>query len=403
MPAFEYKGLNQSGGFLKGVLESENLKSAKLELKKKGIFLQEIKARTHKEKAQAPIFHSKKVKVKELAVFTRLLSSLLKSGVPLVEALDSISRQIQNVYFSSSTANLRDQVNEGKPFYVALKEYPLIFDLIYVSLCESGEASGTLDETLEQIADLMEKRSAIRNKVLMSLFYPGILMVIAVAVMIVLCVEVIPNLMDLFENSEKLPWMTQVTLAFSNFLVNYWLALIISIFCFIYIFLKWKKTAVGKKIWDQFVLSLPVFGRLIRAADIAMFSKTLSTLLKGGVPVLKSMDIVQNVLSNSLIQQAVQKARENIKEGEPVVDPLERSGQFPPVVLQMIRVGEKTGELESMLDQISQSYDRQVEVEVSALTALLGPVMILLMALIIVFILMSALLPMLSSFDALDV
>ena len=403
MSVFDYKGLDKSGRFLKGALESENLRTAKSELKKQGIFLQDIKIRIREENKQAPVFRSKKIKSKDLAIFTRLLASLLRSGVPLVEALDSIAQQIPHAYLSASISHLKDQVNEGKPFYIALQEYPLIFDTIYVSLCESGEASGTLDEILEQIAVLMEKRSEIRNKVLLALFYPGILMTIAVAVMVILSVYVLPSLMDLFESEEQLPWMTQLTLGFSNFLLNYWIALIVSGFSLFYIFVKWKRTVAGKKIWDSFVLSLPVFGRLVRTADIAMFSKTLSTLLKGGVPVLKSMDIVKNVLSNDLIQQAVQKARENIKEGEPIVEPLQRSGQFPPVVLQMIRVGEKTGELENMLDQISRSYDRQVEVEASALTALLGPVMILVMALIIVFILMSALLPMFSSFDALGV
>ncbi len=401
MSVFEYKGLDGSGRLLKGVLEAENFKTAQSELKKRGIFLQELKIKVQGDQKQNSIFRSKKINTKELAVFTRLLSSLLRSGVPLVEALDSISQQLPNAYFCACVANLRDQVNEGKPFYIALKDYPLIFDMIYVSLCESGEASGALDDILERIAVLIEKRSAIRNKVLMALFYPGILLTIALTVMIILCVYVIPNLMELFENAEDLPWMTKATLGFSNFLVNYWLAGIVFALSLFYCFAKWKRSAGGKVIWDRFILSLPVFGRLIRTADIAMFSKTFSTLLRGGVPVLKSLDIVKNALSNDLIQKAVQKARDNIKEGEPLVEPLRRSGQFPPVVLQMIQVGEKTGDLEKMLDQISLSYDRQVEVEVSALTALLGPVMILVMALIIVFILMSALLPMLSSFDAL--
>ena len=402
MPVFEYKGLDKSGRLLRGSIDSENLRKAKVELKQQGLFLQEIQIKTHKASKQSPLFQTKKINTKELAVFTRLLSSLLRAGVPLVEALDSIANQTPNAFFASCVANLKDQVNEGKAFHLALKDYPIIFDTIYVSLCESGEASGTLDDVLEQIAVLMEKRSAIRNKVLMALFYPGVLLTIAVSVMIVLCVFVIPNLMDLFEDVEKLPWMTQITLAFSNFLIDYWLALIFGGLSFLFFFLKWKKTSSGKKTWDRFVLSLPVFGRLIRAADIAMFSKTLCTLLKGGVPVLKSLDIVKNVVGNSHIKMAIEKARENIKEGETIVEPLERSGEFPPVVLQMIRVGEKTGELENMLEQISLSYDRQVEVEVSALTALLGPVMILLMALIVVFILMSALLPMLGSFDVLE-
>ena len=402
MPVFEYKGLDQSGRLLKGSLEAENIRAAKQLLKKQGLYLQEINSQIHHAKDQTGLFRSKKVNTKELAVFTRLLSSLLRAGVPLVEALDSIAQQLPHPYFSSCVASLRDQVNEGKPFYIALKEYPSIFDLIYVSLCESGEASGTLDNILEQIANLMEKRANIKNKVLTALFYPGILFTISIAVMIVLCVYVIPSLLELFENTEDLPWMTKVTLALSNFLINYWIVLIFSFIVLAYLFFKWKKTSQGKMIWDKFVLSVPVFGRLVRTADIAMFSKTLSTLLKGGVPVLRSMDIVKNALSNDLIKQAVEKARENIKEGEPIVDPLIRSGQFPPVFLQMIRVGEKTGELENMLDQISRSYDRQVEVEVSALTALLGPVMILFMAGIIVFILLSALMPMFSSFDALS-
>ena len=294
-------------------------------------------------------------------------------------------------------------MNEGKPFHLALKESPLIFDMIYVSLCESGEASGTLDEILEQIAELMEKRASIKGKVLNALFYPGILFTIAIAVMIVLCVYVIPNMMDLFESAEELPLITKMTLALSHFLINYWVALIVTATAGAYFFFKWKKTKRGKRAWDVFVLSVPIFSRLIRAADIAMFSKILSVLLKGGVPVLKSMDIVKNVLSNELIKEAIEKARDNVKEGESLVDPLSRSGQFPPVVLQMIRVGEKTGNLEDLLEQVSKSYDRQVEMEISAFTSLLGPFMILLMAGIVILVLMSALLPMLSSFDALAI
>jgi len=400
MPNFEYKALNRSGIFSKGVLEADNLKLAKENLKQQGLFLQEIKAQKQLSKEKV-FFRLKKVKTKELAVFTRLLSSLLKSGVPLVEALDSITKQTPNPYFKDTLSHLKNQVNEGKPFHLALKESPMIFDVIYVSLCESGEASGTLDNILQQIAELMEKRASIKSKVLNALFYPLILFTIAIAVMIVLCVYVIPNMMDLFENTEELPLITKMTLALSQFLINYWVALIVTTIAGSYFFLKWKTTKRGKRAWDSFVLSVPVFSRLIRAADIAMFSKILSVLLKGGVPVLKSMDIVKNVLSNDLIKEAIENARDNVKEGESLVEPLTRSGQFPPVVLQMIRVGEKTGNLEDLLEQVSQSYDRQVEMEITAFTSLLGPFMILLMAGVVTLVLMSALLPMLSSFDAL--
>ena len=401
MPNFEYKALNKSGSFLKGFLEADNLKSAKQTLKKQGLFLQEIHVQKAETKEQ-PFFSLKKVNTKELAVFTRLLSSLLKAGVPLVESLDSIVKQTTNPYFCSIVTHLRNQVNEGKPFHLALKEFPLVFDIIYASLCESGEASGTLDDILEQIADLMEKRASIKAKVLNALFYPGILFTLAIVVMIVLCVYVLPNMMDLFESTDELPFITKMTLALSNFLINYWIALIVTTVTSVYFFFKWKRTKKGKRAWDAFVLSVPIFSRLVRATDIAMFSKILSVLLKGGVPVLKSMEIVKNVLSNELIKEAVEKAKDNIKEGEALVDPLSRSGQFPPVVLQMIRVGEKTGTLEELLDQLSQSYDRQVEMEIAAFTSLLGPFMILFMAGIVILVLLSALLPMLSSFDALE-
>ena len=402
MPLFDYKGLDHSGRFLRGTVESESLRTAKSELKKRGVFLHDIQITLPNRKKKSS-FIFKKINTKEITVFTRLLASLLRSGVPLVEALDAISKQSANPFFASCVANLKDQVNEGKPFYAALKEYPLIFDNIYNSLCEAGEASGTLDQVLERIASLMEKRSNIRNKILMALFYPGVLLVISFSVMIILYVYIVPKLLELFENVETLPLMTRINLSISQFFVNYWVVLICSGLGLGYFFLQWKKTKKGKQTWDRFLLSLPVFGRLVRAADIAMFSKTLCTLLKGGVPILKSMNIVKNVVSNNLIQNAIEKAKDNIKEGEPIVDPLERSGQFPPVVLQMIRVGEKTGELENMLEQVSESYDRQIEVEMSAFTTLLGPVMIVFIAFIVVFILISVLLPMLDSFDAFDV
>ena len=399
MSVFEYKGINQAGNSLRGKIEADTLKSAREKLKNQGIYLQEIHSEL-RQKIKKSSFQSKKVSIKELALFTKLLASLLRSGVPLVDALQSISEQLVHPHLSRAITHIKNQVNEGKSFHLSLKEHPSIFDNIYVSLCESGEASGTLDDILEKLAQLMEKRSGIKNKVLQALFYPGMLMTIAIGMMIFLCTYVLPGIMDLFENTEQLPFITRLTLGFSNFLIDYWISLIVGVIVLIFLFLKWKKTENGKKQWDSFVLRVPVFGRIARSADIAMFSRTLSTLLKGGVPILKSMDIVKNVVSNELIKEALEQAKLNVKEGEALVKPLEASGQFPPVVLQMIRVGENTGELESMLEQISKSYEAQVELETSALTALLSPIMILVMAGIVVFILLSALLPMISNFDS---
>ena len=397
MPIFVYKGLDQAGKLLRGSFEADSIKSARSQISNRGIFLQELKAKNQDQPSNMS-FILKKVSVKQVSVFTRLLSSLLKSNIPLVESLDAIAQQIDDPYFATSITNIKNQVNEGKPFHLSLKEYPHIFDTIYSSLCESGEASGNLDEILERLAHLMEKRSIIRSKVISALIYPAILLFVTVSIMIVLCAYVVPTVTELFENQEQLPWMTKITIGFSEFLINYWLSLIIGVFLTGFFFIRWKQTPKGKYMWDKIMLKIPVLGRLIRAADISLFSRTLSTLMHGGIPVLQSMDIVKNIVKNELIREAIAVARQNIKEGEPITDPLKRSGQFPPVVLQMIRIGEKTGELEMMLTEISENYDRQVDVEVTAFTSVLGPVMLIFMACIIGFVLVSIMLPMLGAF-----
>ncbi len=397
MPIFEYKGLDQEGKSIKGDFEADSLKSARNHLSNRGFFLQELRAKDQ-DQTQNISFISKKVSVKQLSVFTRLLSTLLKSNIPLVEALDAISQQMDDPYFAASITNIKNQVNEGKPFYLSLKEYSHIFDTIYISLCESGETSGSLDIVLERLAQLVEKRSIIRSKIISALIYPAILLFVTFSIMIVLCVYVVPTVTELFEDQEKLPWMTKVTIGLSEFLVSYWLSLIVGIVFGIFLFARWKRTPTGKYMWDKVMLKTPVLGRLIRAADISLFSRTLSTLMSGGIPVLQSMDIVKNIVKNELIKEAIMVARENIKEGESITNPLKRSGQFPPVVLQMIRIGEKTGELEMMLTEISENYDRQVDVEVTAFTSVLGPVMLIFMACIIGFVLVSVMLPMLGAF-----
>ena len=398
MPVFEYKGLDQSGRHLKGSLDAESLREAKEELKKQGIFLQDLKARAQGSSGKSRIFSKKKTQTKDLAVFTRMLSTLLKSNVPLVEALEAIAGQTAEPYFAGVIVHIKEQVNEGKPFYISLREYPAVFDNIFVSLCESGETAGNLDDILEKLAELMEKRSEIAGKVASAMIYPGILFVITIGVMAVICSYVIPSVVELFESKEELPWMTRFTIGLSDFLINYWLSLLAGLAAFGYLFLKWKKSQRGKYVWDRLLLSVPVAGRLIRAADISIFSRTLSALLRGGVPVLRSLDIVKNIVRNEMIKRAIATAKENIKEGESIVAPLRRSGQFPPVALQMIRIGEKTGELENMLERINQAYERQVEMEIGAFTSLLGPVMLIFMAALIGFIIVSIMLPMLGSF-----
>ena len=398
MALFEYKGLNKQGQPLQGRVESENLRTAKYKLKKQGIFLNEIQI-AGSQKLQEVSFIKKSVKTKTLAVFTQMLASLLKSGVPLVEALDAIGNQVSEPHFSSSIHDIKNQVNEGSSFHQALKKYPRIFDTIFTSLCEAGEASGNMDQILLKLADLMEKRAALANRIRMALVYPGVLFLFTSIIVLALFTYVIPKVTELFEDAENIPAITVFVITVSDFLLNYWLGLIVCCIAAAALFMKWKRTQYGKRIWDGFILKVPVFGRLLRSSDISLFARTFSTLLYGGVPVLEALDIVEKVIQNQHIKEAIATARDNIKEGESITSPLSKSGQFPPVVIQMIRVGEKSGDLEDMLKQIGDSYDRQIDTEVSALTSLLEPLMIIFMGCIIAFVVFAVMLPMLGSFD----
>ena len=401
METFKYKGINSSGQLKSGIIKSENLRTAKNSLKKQGLFLQEIESKSKIKQQQTLSFISKNVKTKNLAIFTRLFSTLLRANVPIVESLDSIAQQTPDPYLASCIKSIKDQITEGKAFYQAIGKYPRVFDSIYVSLCEAGEMSGKLDVVLLRLADLTEKRASITNKVRMGLFYPGLLFFFTISIVVALFTYVIPKVAELFEDNSKLPWATTITLKISHFLIQYWLSLLIGSVLLFILFLRWKKTKSGKFIWDHVALRFPIIGKILKLSDISLFSRTLATLLYGGVPVLQAMDIVRNVVKNEHIRQAIQQARDNIKEGESIAHPLNRSGQFPPTVIQMIQVGEKSGNLEHMLEQISESYDRQLEIEVSTLTALLEPIMIILMGCIIAFVVFSVMLPMLESFDSL--
>ena len=401
MAVFEYKGLNQEGKSVKGRIEAESLRTAKNQLKKQGFFLQEVISAAQIKKTSHPLIQ-RGIKIKNLALFTRLLASLLKANIPLVEALSAIARQTPDPFFSNSISDIRDQINEGTAFHSALRSYPKIFDSAFTSLCEAGEASGKLDQILLRLADLMERRARLSGKVRMALIYPGILFSFTLIIVVGLFTYIVPKVIELFEDQEDIPWMTAFTMKISDFLINYWASLIIGTIIFLLLFFRWKHTPGGKRMWDQFTLKVPVLGRLLKASDISIFSRTLSTLLYGGVPVLQALDIVKNAVRNEHIKEAVQTARDNIKEGESITAPLNRSGQFPPVVIQMVRIGEKSGELESMLEQIGESYDNQIDTEVNALTSILEPVMIIIMGCVIAFVVFSVMVPMLGAFDSLE-
>jgi general secretion pathway protein F len=265
-----------------------------------------------------------------------------------------------------------------------------------VNMIRAGEHSGALEIVLVRLAEFTESQARLRSKITGTMAYPAFMMVIGVVIMGVLFTVVVPKITRIFENTTAvLPWYTKTLIAVSQFAASWWWAMLLVVGAAAYGFLRWKKTPAGRARWDRFVLRVPVFGRLIRQIAIGRFARTLSTLLKSGVPLLVSLDIVKNVLGNTRLADVVDQARDSIREGESIAAPLKRSGEFPPLVHHMVAIGERSGALEEMLGNVANAYESQVETTITALTSLLEPVMIVSMGVVVGFIVFSVIMPIL--------
>jgi general secretion pathway protein F len=399
MPIFEYRGLTKAGKNVKGNIDAENLRAARAKLKKDNIFVVDIR---DKKKASESSTKKKRggktgaVNVADLALMTRQLATLIKANIPLVDALTAVSEQVENPSLQVAIADCKNMVNEGSTFHKALAKYPTIFSNIYISMVEAGEMSGTLDLILIRLAEFTEAANELRAKVKSALTYPVIMLVVTMGLLSFLFIFVIPKMVTVFESfpNMHLPWYTELIIAISGIMVNYWYAFLIIGGASYYVFTTWKKSPEGKRRWDAISLKLPLFGPVNRMVGVARFTRTLATLLNGGVPMLNAMQIVRNVVDNDVLAQAIDDARGNISEGESIAGPLKKSGQFPPIVIHMVNIGEKTGDLENMLVQVSDAYDFQVKNKLESFTGLMGPVVLVLMGFAIGVIVFSVMIPM---------
>ena len=395
MPGFEYKGLSAAGKNIKGQIEAENMKMAKTRLKRDGIYVVEIKdKKTVAARKSSSGFNFGGVSVSELAMMTRQLATLIKASIPLVDALAALVDQVDSETLRGALSEVRQLVNEGSSFNKALGKFPKIFPPIYISMCEAGEMSGTLDIILIRLAEFTEKQNQLRNKVRSAMMYPIVMAVFGTGVMVLLFVLVIPKITEVFQDMKQtLPWYTTLLINVSSIMADYYPIIIISVVAVVFVFYRWKASVSGRNQWDKIKMKIPVFGKLIRMIAVSRFAKTLSTLLAGGVPMLNAFDIVKNVVDNRVFEKVIAEARDNVSEGESVAGPLKKSGEFPPIVIHMISIGEKTGELENMLTQVSEAYDFQVDNAVSGLTSILEPVMIVVMGIAVGFVVMAILVP----------
>ncbi len=399
MPIFEYKGITRDGKNTKGTIDSENLRMARMKLKKDGIFVVGIedKKRTATLKKSSSIkIRSGSVPVKDLSLMTRQLATLIKANIPLVDALTAISEQVENPILAEAIADCKNMVNEGQSLHKALSKYPQVFNTIFISMAEAGEMSGTLDVILLRLAEFTESQADLRQRVVSAMTYPIIMLVVITLAIFGLFTGVLPKILSIFESFPdiSLPWYTQVVASISAVFVENWYFFAGFIVISVLLFFNWKNSTEGRKSWDAISIKIPLFGEIIKMVAIARFTRTLATLLNGGVPMLNSLDIVRNVVDNHVIALAIDEARSNISEGETIAGPLRKSGLFPPLVVHMVNIGEKTGDLENMLTLVADAYDYQVKNKIDTIATLLNPIMTLLIGGVIFVVVISIIVPM---------
>ena len=406
MPVFEYSGLTEAGKAVRGLRDAESSKVLRTLLRKDGVYITESRAADPgaltgekktgmaREVDVAALFGMTGVSAQDLAVATRQLATLIGAGIPLVEALTALVDQVEHPRLKKILGVVKQKVNEGSSLADALGEHANVFTPLYVNMIRAGESSGALDVVLIRLADFTESQALLRNKIIGAMLYPAIMVVVGLAIVGILFVVVIPKVTKIFDDMHvTLPWTTRLLVALSEFAQDYWYTVFIGVPLLIWGFRRWLRTKVGRAWSDRTQLKTPVLGELVRMLAISRFAKTLSTLLASGVPLLNAMDIVKNVVTNTLIADAIENARDAIREGESIAAPLKRSGQFPPLVFHMIAIGEKSGQLEEMLANVAKSYEAQVELRIGALTSLLEPVMIVLMGGGVAFVVFSILMP----------
>jgi type IV pilus assembly protein PilC len=392
MPHFKYTVKDASGNTVTSTADSKNRDTLIDILRKQGatiISLEEDKT------AEARIAQlAKKVKLDDLVIFSRQLSTMVEAGIPLVSVLDILSQQIEKKGFAAVIKKIRDDVETGSSFSQALAKHPKIFSSLYINLVKAGESSGMLDEILNRVATYLEKTSALQRKVKTAMVYPVAVVSISIAITIFLLIKVVPTFQGIFDMlGGDLPLPTQILLMVSDFLRKWFLlSLIVGIVSAV-ILMRYSRTDRGRLLLDRLTLKLPVFGEIVRKVSVAKFSRTLSTLVKSGVPILNSLDIVAKTAGNRIVEIAVNDSKKAVREGKNLADPLAKSKVFPPMVVRMIGVGEQAGELEKMLSKIADFYDEQVDAAVAGLTSIIEPMIILFLGVVVGGIVLSIFMP----------
>ena len=394
MATFVWTGRTRQGSLQKGEVVAKNREEVVGLLRKQNILVTSIQQKSRELKLPIPGFGGK-VTDKDIVVFTRQFATMIDAGLPLVQCLEILSTQTENKILAKSVADLRMDVEAGSTYADALKKHPKVFDDLYVKMVAAGEAGGILDTILSRLSKHIEKAMKLKKQIKAAMVYPITIMGVAVLVIAVLMIWVIPIFAKMFTDfGGTLPMPTQFVIDASGFMKSYAIFMVIGFGAITFAFKRFYKTENGRRIVDRFLLRLPVFGDLIRKAGVAKFTRTLGTLISSGIPILEGMAIVAGTSGNKIIEEALLTARQFISEGKTVADPLAKAKVFPPMVVQMIAIGEATGALDTMLGKIADFYDDEVDAAVTALTAMLEPLLMIFLGVIIGFIVIAMYLPM---------
>lgn len=397
MPTFKYTAKNASSQTISGKISADSQNAVIEELRKRKLTIVSIVEVKQAAGASKFSFGGKKVKPEEIVIFTRQLATMVDAGIPIIHSLNALKDQVVHPLFRKTLDQIENDIQHGSGLSVAFSKHPNVFDTLFVNMVKVGESGGVLSAVLERISGYMEKSLKLQRKVKSALIYPAVVVSMAIIITVVLLVKVVPTFTSIYASlGHELPAMTQLLVNTSEILKKFLWLIIIIIGVIGYLLKQWHKTEQGAIAIDGFVLKMPIFGELLRKVAVSRFTRTLATLMQSGVPILESLDIVQKTIGNRVLELVIDNVKNNVREGESIATPLEKSSVFPPMVTRMISIGEKSGQMEKMLLKISEFYDDQVDAAVEGLTSIIEPLIIGVLGVVIGFIVVALFLPIMN-------
>jgi general secretion pathway protein F len=402
VPIFEYKAIDGDNKVKKGIIDADTARDARVKLKRDRLFVTDIKEARQKKaggiriKGVTGVEAPNKHRIEQVAAVTRQMASLLQAGIPLAEALRMIIEQAPDKKIEQAFRDIREKVTQGMPFGDAVMQHPAYFTELYSNMVKAGESSGALDKVLVRLAGFLQSQTRLKNKVGAALIYPMVMSAVGVIVVAILMTFVVPKVTQLIKGrGQDLPLPTYILISVSEFLVSYWLLVLVGLLLLVICFQLFVNSERGRLAFDTFKLKLPVFGDLMTKQAMARFSITLATLLRSGVPALQALQVTKAVLDNKVLNNALTNVHDRVLEGTDIATPMKQSGVFPPTISYMVGVGEQAGNLEEMLERIAGTYDEEVDLATQKLTSVLEPIIIVILASIVAGIVVAIVMPLL--------